>query len=68
MTPEELMKVYPFLDEMLASTLLKMSEQGKLETFLEAANPKAEGKTIVGAITVEEEKSLRELTTDDGER
>ena len=33
MTPEELMKVYPFLDEMLASTLLKMSEQGKLEKF-----------------------------------
>ena len=74
MTPEELMKIYPFLDEMLASTLLKMSEQGKLKKFLELENflekpkPNAEGRTIVGAIKVEpQEKSLLEVT-DNGER
>jgi len=72
LTPEELMKFYPFLDEMLASTLLKMSQQGKLERFLaqEAAQaPQATlGGTLVGAIKVEpQEKSLLEVT-DNGKR
>ena len=60
MTPEELMKVYPFLDEMLASTLLKMSEQGKLEGYFTDRKdaPETAGQTIVGAIQVEEKSSM----------
>ena len=66
MTDEELAtqrlcQEYPWLDEMMATTLLKMSAQGKLEQYMsklpEPGPPTQE--VIVGAITVEdpEEKS-----------
>ena len=71
MTPEELMRIYPFLDELMASTLLKMSEQNKLESFFaEVAQAKPlSDLTLKGAIMVEEpkEKSLRAITNN-GER
>ena len=61
MTDEELatqrlIQEYPWLDEMMATTLLKMSAQGKLEQYMaklpEPGPPTQE--VIVGAITVED--------------
>ena len=63
MTPEELCKVYPHLDVMLAETLLKASESGKLQSLLDnlPEEPTSTEQILKGAITIEEpqEKSVQ---------
>ena len=56
MDAERLCQIYPFLDHLLAETLLKMSEQGKLEGYLQDwpdrdALPRSE--VVQGAVVVE---------------
>ena len=62
MTPEELCKLYPHLDVMLAETLLKASEAGKLQSLLDnlPEEPTSTEQILRGAITIEEpqEKSV----------
>jgi len=52
---EELLKRHPNLDRMMCETLLKMHEQGKLETYMAKFEEKpGESKTFVQkGITVE---------------
>ena len=57
MTPDTLMKAYPFLDHLMAETLLKAHEAGTLMTYVEDMpdpNPgPAESTLVADAITVE---------------
>jgi hypothetical protein len=66
MTPQQLCHVYPWLDMMLADTLLKLDERGTLEERLKdyEAPPMEEPQSFVG-ITVENsgEKSLAPVLT-----
>ena len=56
MTPDTLMKAYPFLDHLMAETLLKAHEAGTLMTYVEDMpdpNPGPAQSTLVAdAITV----------------
>jgi hypothetical protein len=61
MTPNELMKIYPQLDFLMAETLLIMSHQQKLETYIETeTKPNNPDKIVVGAITVSEKPDVGE--------
>ena len=66
---EALMKLYPFLDYMMAETLLLLSDRGELEDVVARAewpDRTAPPQHIVGqGITVEEEKICPVLTNDD---
>ena len=54
MTPEQLISVYPWLDHMLAETLLKMHEQGKLQGYIDAIGETEESTySVQTSITVE---------------
>ena len=56
MDAESLIRVYPWLDHLMAETLLKLSEQGKLEGHLKRWPEPLPGPTsqvVAGAITVE---------------
>ena len=57
---EELLKRHPNLDRMMCETLLKLHEQGKLETYMENLEQKPEEtKTFVQeGITVENPEIL----------
>jgi hypothetical protein len=62
--------LYPWCDHLMAETLLMMSAQGKLDSFLKDVPvdpPPPTSKTIVGAITVEEFSPTIE-NTEDGAR
>jgi len=53
---EELLKRHPNLDRMMCETLLKMHEQGKLETYMakfEAEKPGESKSFVQKGITVE---------------
>ena len=55
MDANALIRLYPWLDHLMADTLLKLSAQGKLEAFLETAtSPQEGGAVISGAVTVQE--------------
>ena len=58
MTPEELMKLYPHLDHMMAETILKSYENGTLAQYLEEwedVEPKpATIEVVKGAVQVEQ--------------
>ena len=58
MDASTLVNLYPWLDHLMAETLLKMSEQGKLDSFVQqsGAQPFANGGVITGAVTVDEKK------------
>ena len=58
MDASTLVNLYPWLDHLMAETLLKMSEQGKLDAFVQrsGAQPFANGGVITGAVTVDEKK------------
>ena len=64
MSPDDLIRIYPWLDHMLAETLLKAHEKGTLAGYVDKFNqPKqaAHSEVIVGAIEVlppPEEKSV----------
>ena len=54
MNAEQLIRIYPWLDHLMAETLLKMSAQGKLQEFVDAVPPPAPtSQRVEGAITVE---------------
>ena len=57
LTKETLMKMYSFLDEMMAETLIRAYEDGYLETYLKREEVKKEKEeeshVIKGAVTVE---------------
>jgi hypothetical protein len=57
MDPQRLMRTYPWLDHLMAETLLKMHEQGKLHAYLddwpEAGRGPPASHVIKGAIHVE---------------
>ena len=59
MDASTLVNLYPWLDHLMAETLLKMSEQGKLDAFVvqqSGVQPFANGGVITGAVTVDEKK------------
>ena len=64
MTPRDLIREYPWMDEMLAETLIKAHQNGTLAGYVDKFNqPKqaAHSEVIVGAIEVlppPEEKSV----------
>ena len=56
MDTNELVRIYPWLDHMMAETLIKMSEQGKLRGFIDSLPEQPVQPTssvLTGAITVE---------------
>ena len=57
MDPQRLMQTYPWLDHLMAETLLKMHERGKLDDYLkdwpEPDRGPPASKVIVGAVRVE---------------
>ena len=55
LTKESLMKMYSFLDDMMADTLIKAYEGGYLEKYLkeEEKERKEESYVIKGAVKVE---------------
>jgi hypothetical protein len=55
MDATHLMRVYPWLDHMMADTLIKMSQQGKLQSYVDAMpeHPRPTSEVVVGAIEVE---------------
>ena len=56
MDPNELVRIYPWLDHMLADTLIKMHEQGKLQSYMDSLPeepPQPTSSVLTGAITVE---------------
>jgi hypothetical protein len=61
MTPEELIKHYPFLDHLMASTILNCHEAGTLDKIMQQypMPEKQEEEEIViqNAITIEEKNS-----------
>jgi hypothetical protein len=61
MTPDELMKIYPQLDYLMAETLLIMSREKKLETYMESeTDPKTSENIIIGAISISEKSDVGE--------
>ena len=61
MTPDELMKIYPQLDYLMAETLLIMSREKKLETYMESeTDPKTSENIIIGAISISEKSNVGE--------
>jgi hypothetical protein len=68
MTHQQLCQVYPWMDLMLADTLLKLDERGSLEERFKdyETPPMEEPRSIVG-ISVDERKSLSSVTEDEGE-
>jgi hypothetical protein len=61
MTPDELMKIYPQLDYLMAETLLIMSREKKLETYMESeTDPKTSENIIIGAISISEKSDVDE--------
>lgn len=53
---DALVQTYPFLDHLMAETLLKMSDQGKLDSFMQSLAremPRPTSSVLVGAITVD---------------
>ena len=69
-TPQDLIRIYPWLDHMLAETLIKHHENGTLVKHMESwPEPKWEPmqtKILEKGITVlpPEEKSALQITTD----
>ena len=58
---DALVQTYPFLDHLMAETLLKMSDEGKLESYIKNSTPTSStptSKVIVGAITVEDQENF----------
>ena len=56
MNADRLVQLYPWLDHLMAETLLTMSGEGKLRSYLEHAPERATPPTprlLVGAINVE---------------
>jgi hypothetical protein len=55
MDPNQLVRIYPWLDHMLAETIIKMHEQGTLRDYVDALPERHEptSEVVVGAITVE---------------
>lgn len=72
MTPEELVRIYPWLDHLMAETLIKAHENGTLPKYLEEwtdhKSQHTESHVIQGAIEVlpPKEKSPQQVT--DGAR
>jgi hypothetical protein len=58
MTPQELVTVYPWLDHLMAETLLKAHENGTLKEYLkdwpDQVHVPMTSEVVVGAVTVEE--------------
>ena len=55
-----LLQTYPFLDHLMAETLLKMSDEGKLNSFMQSIPeqmPTPTSSVIEGAITVDRDFS-----------
>jgi hypothetical protein len=63
MTPEELVRIYPWLDHLMAETLIKAHENGTLPKYLEEWTDHklqpTESHVIKGAIEVLPSKILR---------
>ena len=57
MDPQRLMQTYPWLDHLMAETLLKLHERGRLHEFLqdwpEASRAPPTSQVIKGAVQVE---------------
>ena len=63
MTPEQLISIYPWLDHMLAKTLLKMHDEGKLQGYIDAMGERDEpAYSCQTSITVENNPSQGEQT------
>ena len=63
-----LCKANPWMDELLAETLLKMDDQGKLHSYFEAyENPGPVKEERMRSVSITQEKSLDMITECEGQ-